>query len=93
MTRRLAILAAALGLVLSAAGAWAAPITRDLGDVPGGQPGRNGGSVHPDIGGNTDESILLNNAKDVLMRHLDNQAPKLAKSLVKQAPKPRNVSA
>ena len=32
MTRRLAILAAALGLVLSAAGAWAAPITRDLGD-------------------------------------------------------------
>jgi hypothetical protein len=33
--------------------------------------------AHPDLGGNTDEAILLNRAKEELMLFLDERAPKL----------------
>ncbi len=42
------------------------------------------GLVHPDIGGDVDESIILNNAKDILVSYLDAQAPKLAKQFGKR---------
>ncbi len=35
--------------------------------------------VHPDLGGDTELAVYLNTAKDVLMRFLDAQAPKLGK--------------
>lgn len=44
-----------------------------------------GGSVHPDLGGDVDESILLNNAKSLLVSHVESQGPKLAKHFQKGA--------
>lgn len=34
-------------------------------------------SAHPDLGGNTDEAVLLNQAKEQLMNFLEERAPKL----------------
>ncbi len=36
--------------------------------------------VHPDLGGDTESAIYLNTAKDILLRWLDQQAPKLGKT-------------
>jgi hypothetical protein len=44
-----------------------------------------GGAVHPDLGGDVDESILLNNAKSLLVSHVESQGPKLAKHFQKSA--------
>lgn len=33
--------------------------------------------AHPDLGGNTDEAVLLNKAKEALLNHLNERAPKL----------------
>jgi len=38
-----------------------------------------GPGVHPDLGGDTELAVYLNTAKDILMRWLDAQAPKLGK--------------
>lgn len=35
------------------------------------------GSAHPDLGGNTDEAVLLNQAKEELIRFLEDRQPKL----------------
>jgi pyruvate/2-oxoglutarate dehydrogenase complex dihydrolipoamide acyltransferase (E2) component len=44
-----------------------------------------GGAVHPDLGGDVDESILLNNAKSLLVSHLESQGSKLASHFQKSA--------
>lgn len=40
-------------------------------------------SAHPDLGGNTDEAVLLNKAKEALMNYLAERAPKLGKQFNK----------
>lgn len=37
--------------------------------------------AHPDLGGNTDEAVLLNKAKEELLHFLDERAPKLGAKL------------
>ncbi|MBX9772105.1 MAG: hypothetical protein K2X29_12080 [Candidatus Obscuribacterales bacterium] len=39
--------------------------------------------AHPDLGGNTDEAVLLNKAKEQLMAYLDERAPKLGSKFKK----------
>ncbi|HEY9713961.1 MAG TPA: hypothetical protein V6C72_10855 [Chroococcales cyanobacterium] len=40
-------------------------------------------SAHPDLGGNTDEAVILNNAKQMLMSHLEAASPNLGKRFAK----------
>lgn len=44
-------------------------------------------SAHPDLGGTTETSVLLNNAKDSLMRWLESRSPKLGKRFENWIPK------
>jgi hypothetical protein len=45
--------------------------------------------VHPDLGGDTEAAVLLNTAKDQLVRWIEQQAPKLGKKFGKPpAPPP-----
>ncbi|MBY0548580.1 MAG: hypothetical protein K2W95_15020 [Candidatus Obscuribacterales bacterium] len=39
--------------------------------------------AHPDLGGNTDEAVLLNKAKEQLMAYLEERAPKLGSKFKK----------
>ncbi|HEY9776202.1 MAG TPA: hypothetical protein V6C81_20740 [Planktothrix sp.] len=41
-------------------------------------------NAHPDLGGNTDEAVILNKAKEALLAYLDLRAPKLGSSLKKK---------
>ena len=41
-------------------------------------------AAHPDLGGNTDEAVILNNAKLALMEHLESKGPNLSKRFNKQ---------
>lgn len=40
-------------------------------------------SAHPDLGGNADEALLLNKAKEELMAYLESRAPKLGTKFTK----------
>ena len=44
-------------------------------------------SAHPDLGGNSDEAVILNQAKEALMEYLELHAPKLGNKFTKKNPR------
>ena len=47
------------------------------------------GSLHPDLGGDTDSAKFLNTAKDALLQYIESLAPKLGKKFGKSQQKPQ----
>ncbi len=47
------------------------------------------GSLHPDLGGDTDSAKFLNTAKDALLQYIESLAPKLGKKFGKSQTKPQ----
>jgi hypothetical protein len=43
-------------------------------------------SAHPDLGGNSDEAVILNQAKTALIDYLELHAPKLGSKFAKKNP-------